>query len=92
MVPLKMHKYHSDHHSGVLAYIIEESDIKILFPPDKEGKPFVYTYSYEKPGKKHVEEMKKRAVNGSDLATYINKNVREKYEKRDPAEHVVITD
>lgn len=87
-----MHKYRSDHHSGVLAYSIEDSDIKILFPPDKDGQPFVYTYSYARPGKKYVEEMKKLALKGADLATYINKYIREKYEKRDPADDVVITD
>lgn len=88
----KMHKYHSEHNSGVVAYIIEDHDIKILFPPDKDGQPFVYTYSYTRPGKKHVEEMKKLAVKGSDLATYINKYIREKYERRDRADDVVITD
>ena len=90
MPAFKMHKYHSDHDSGVLAYLIEDRDIKILFPPDKDGQPFVYTYSYTKPGKKHVEEMKKLAIKGSDLATYINKNIREKYERSEPAENVVI--
>lgn len=92
MEPFKMHRYHSDHDSGVLAYIIEDRDIKILFPPDKDGRPFVYTYSYSKPGKKHVEEMKRLAVKGSDLATYINKYIREKYERRDRADDVLITD
>jgi len=87
-----MHKYHSDHDSGVVAYNIEDRDIKILFPPDKDGQPFVYTYSYAKPGKKHVEEMKKLAVKGSDLATYINKNIREKYDRRDRADEVIIID
>ena len=87
-----MYKYNSDHDSGVLAYLIEDHDIKILFPPDKDGQPFVYTYSYIKPGKKHVEEMKKLAVKGSDLATYINKNIREKYESRDRADDVTIAD
>ena len=90
MASFKMHKYHSDHDSGVLAYLIEDHDIKILFPPDKDGQPFVYTYSYTKPGKRHVEEMKKLAILGSDLATYINKHIREKYERRDPAENIVI--
>jgi len=92
MASFKMHKYPSDHDSGVLAYLIEDHDIKILFPPDKDGQPFVYTYSYTKPGKKHVEEMKKLAMLGSDLATYINKHIREKYERRDGADDIVITD
>ena len=92
MGPFKMHKYHSDHNSGVLAYYIEDHDIKILFPPDKDGQPFVYTYSYTRPGKKHVEEMKKLALKGSDLATYINKYIREKYERRDCVDNIIITD
>ncbi|MBS1522859.1 MAG: hypothetical protein JST50_17805 [Bacteroidetes bacterium] len=87
-----MHKYHSDHDSGVMAYSIEGRDIKILFPPDKDGQPFVYTYSYTKPGKNHVEEMKRLAVKGSELATYINKHIREKYDRRDTADDIVITD
>jgi hypothetical protein len=88
---MKMQKYSSDdHESGVVAYSIGDRDIKILFPSDKDGQPFVYTYSYFKPGKKHVEEMKKLAVKGSGLTTYINKNIRGKYERRDPAENVVI--
>ena len=92
MARFKMHKYHSDHESGVVAYSFEDRDIKILFPPDKDGQPFVYTFSYTRPGKKHVEEMKKRAAKGSDLATYINKYIREKYERRDRADDVIITD
>jgi len=92
MKAFKMHKYHSDHDSGVISYLIEDQNIKILFPPDKDGQPSIYTYSYTKPGKKHVEEMKKLAVKGSDLATYINKNIREKYEGRESVENVIITD
>ena len=92
MPSFKMHKYHSDHQSGVLAYSIGERDIKILFPPDKDGQPFVYTYSYVNPGKKHVEEMKKLAVKGSDLATYINQHIRENYERREPADNIILSD
>ena len=92
MASFKMHKYHSDHYSGVVAYNIEDHDIKILFPADKDGQTFIYTYSYIKPGKKHVEEMKRLAIKGSDLATYINKNIREKYESRDRVDEIIIID
>lgn len=92
MASFKMRRYHTDHDSGVVAYSIEDNDIKILFPPDKDGQPFVYTYSYARPGKKHVEEMKKLAVKGSDLASYINKYIREKYYRRDRADDIIITD
>lgn len=90
---MKMQKYsNDDHETGVVAFQIEDREIKILFPADKDGQPFVYTYSYAKPGKRHVEEMKKLAVKGSDLATYINKYIREKYERRDLADDVLIMD
>jgi hypothetical protein len=92
MASFKMHKYRSDHPSGAQAYIIEHNYVKVLFPPNKNGEQFVYKYSYTKPGKKHVEEMKKRAINGSDLSGYISKNIGSEYERRDPADHIVITD
>lgn len=41
-----------------------------------------YLYSHKKPGKKHVEEMKRLARSGKGLTTYVNQYVRENYEKR----------
>jgi hypothetical protein len=43
----------------------------------KDGR--TYLYDYAKPGKVHVEEMKKLAVEGNGLTTYINKYVRDNY-------------
>ncbi|MFN2439658.1 MAG: hypothetical protein ABR503_10705 [Chitinophagaceae bacterium] len=61
--------------SGIVAYEIGATWIKVKFIPGT-----VYKYSYSKPGKKHVEEMKKLAKEGRELATYISKYVREAYE------------
>ncbi|HVE60719.1 MAG TPA: hypothetical protein VNA26_02800 [Chitinophagaceae bacterium] len=61
--------------SGVIAYEIGGTWIKVKF---KFGT--VYTYSYRQPGKKHVEEMKKLAKEGRDLASYISQNVKKAYE------------
>lgn len=63
--------------SGILAYEISNDFIKIKF---KDGE--VYTYNYKKPGKPAIKEMKKKAVQGEGLATYINKFVRDDYWKK----------
>ncbi len=61
--------------SGIIAYDIDAAWIKVKFIPGP-----VYKYSYSKPGKQHVEKMKKLAKEGSELATYISKYVRDAYE------------
>jgi hypothetical protein len=63
--------------SGIEAYEIGEDSIILRFKNGTE-----YLYSYIKPGKVHVEEMKKRAKSGNGLNTYLNQNVREKFEKK----------
>jgi hypothetical protein len=65
-------------HSGVLAYESGPDWIKIQF---KTGPEKIYTYGCTKPGLHHVEEMKRLAKEGYGLATYINKYVRDNYEK-----------
>jgi hypothetical protein len=42
----------------------------------------IYRYSYLRPGSQHVEIMKTLADNGEGLGAYINKYVRDKYEKK----------
>lgn len=59
---------------GVTAYEILEDGIILKF---KDGRS--YLYNYENPGKIHVEEMKRLAVKGSGLTTYINQEVRDNY-------------
>lgn len=63
--------------TGVSAYHPGKDYIDIQF---KDGR--TYRYSYKKPGKVAVEEMKRLAMEGKGLTTYINKYVREKYERR----------
>jgi hypothetical protein len=60
--------------SGVVAYEIGRKNIKVQF---RDGS--IYNYTYESAGKEQVEQMKKLAVEGRGLATYINKQVRERY-------------
>ena len=61
--------------SGVKAFEIGDSYIKVKF--NGSG---IYTYSYRKAGRQHVENMKNLAINGRGLNTYITKNVSELYD------------
>ena len=63
--------------SGVTAYEIRDDAIVVEFRHG--GK---YLYSYDKPGREEVEEMKRLAREGRGLATYINKNVRMRFAKK----------
>lgn len=63
--------------SGVLAYDIAPESIAVRF---KGGT--VYAYTYRKPGPVHVEAMKKLAVAGRGLGTYISQHVQDRYESR----------
>jgi hypothetical protein len=60
--------------SGVVAYKIGRDYIDIQF---KDGG--TYRYDYRTPGQQDVETMKQLAQQGADLATYINKFVRERF-------------
>ena len=66
--------YESSSNSGVKAFEIGKGFIIVKFESDK-----IYLYNYLKPGKTHVEEMKKKAMSGNKLATYISKNIQKKY-------------
>jgi hypothetical protein len=63
--------------SGVSAFEIHETKIILEFR-DGGG----YLYDYKVPGKKHVEQMKKLALQGKGLATYVNQHVREHYKAK----------
>ena len=63
--------------SGVRAYQIREHSIVIEF--EANGK---YLYSYDRPGREHVEEMKKLAVEGLGLSTYTSKVVKKRYARK----------
>lgn len=63
--------------SGVLGYEIESDKIIVEFKGNT-----VYLYTYTSAGIEHIENMKKLAINGDGLNSYINKHVRNKYAKR----------
>ncbi|MEK2646315.1 hypothetical protein [Bdellovibrio sp. BCCA] len=60
--------------SGVIAFEINEDSIAVQFIDGS-----IYLYNYQRPGRKHVEEMKRRARSGKGLSTYISQHVRENY-------------
>lgn len=65
--------------SGVTSFLISDSSIKVWFNQDS----YSYVYSYESAGKYHVEHMKKLAIHGAGLNTYINRYVKDDYLKND---------
>jgi hypothetical protein len=73
-----MIRYKNQHgNSGVSAYEIGEESITVQFV---SGDTYVYTY--RKPGKKHVEQMKLLAEQGEGLSTYISRMVKGMYERK----------
>ncbi len=62
--------------SGVYSYSISETSITVIF----KGTSRSYTYSYNKAGSYHVENMKELAISGSGLNSYINVNVKYLYD------------
>lgn len=58
--------------SGISAYEIGADYVSVQF--SNTGK--VYTYSYGRAGKSHVDQMKILARNGSGLNSYIMRNVK----------------
>jgi hypothetical protein len=66
--------------SSVLQYEIGNDFIIVEFKtPSKSGKT-TYKYTYESAGKDSVEEMKKLAIIGGGLRTYILAKVHDSYE------------
>lgn len=64
-----------DNDSGVSSYRYGDTYIQVEFTSGKK-----YLYTYESAGKENIENMKKLAEDGNGLNSYINKNVRDKYE------------
>jgi hypothetical protein len=64
--------------SGVRAFEVLPHAIRIEF---KDGGRYLYDHSV--PGRAHVEAMKRLALAGQGLATYINRYVREDFAKKD---------
>lgn len=64
--------------SGIAAYETGSDFIRIKF---SDGT--VYLYTYNSAGRSSIERMKKLAQLGEGLNTYINKEVRKKYERKE---------
>lgn len=62
--------------SGVRSFSISNDSITVSF----NGTSRSYTYSYSSAGQTHVEHMKKLAVSGSGLNSYINRYVKNLYD------------
>ena len=62
--------------SGIREYEIGPDSIKVSFP-GKEP----YLYTHRSAGQIHIERMKRLAVAGRGLGTYISKYVGDKYER-----------
>ncbi len=63
--------------SGVKAFESGGDFIEIQFTNNT-----LYRYSYRKPGRIHVEVMKRLAKHGQGLATYINRYVRSNFDEK----------
>lgn len=75
---MALHRYKNRHHdSGVTAYEIGDDYIKVEFA---EGP--LYLYTHDMPGAAQVEQMKKLALRGEGLSTYISRHVRDAYASR----------
>jgi len=60
--------------SGVRAFQIRDHSIIVEFEGNEK-----YLYTYDRPGREHVEEMKRLAVEGLGLSTYISRKVKNKF-------------
>lgn len=63
--------------SNVRLYYIGDDNIRVVFKNNRR----IYKYSYSSAGVHHVEEMKKFAINGQGLNSYINLNCKKLYDK-----------
>jgi hypothetical protein len=71
----RLQKYtDASHDSGVSAYALGPDFIDVEFRHDGR-----YRYDHRRPGRAHVQAMKRLAVRGQGLATYINRHVRDNY-------------
>jgi hypothetical protein len=64
--------------SGVESYRIRDDAIDVRFRENAQ----VYTYSWKRPGRDHVEAMKRLAKAGRGLSSYISRYVRDEFEAR----------
>lgn len=68
--------------SNVLKYEIDQDFIIIEFKTTNKDGCNTYKYSYKSAGKTNVEEMKKLAVDGIGLHSFINRYVKKSFESK----------
>jgi hypothetical protein len=82
-LPRRMTPYEdSSHASGVSAYACGNDFITVRF---KSGD--AYRYDYKSAGRDVVDTMKRLAVSGRGLSTYISREVKENYATKFEASH-----
>lgn len=75
---MALQRYRNRHlNSGVTAYEIGDDYIKVEFA---DGPLYLYTHTI--PGMRKVEQMKKLALSGKGLSSFISRNVRDEYASR----------
>jgi hypothetical protein len=67
-----------DGDSSVAAYEIGADFIRVVFTTGA-----MYLYTYASAGRQSIETMKQLAASGNGLNAYINRRVREAYERRE---------
>lgn len=72
-----MQRYKNSKEAGVSAFEIGDDYIKAEF---QNGPTYLYTY--ESAGKNNIEQMKKLAIIGRGLTTFINQNVKHHYAEK----------
>jgi hypothetical protein len=65
---------------GVRAFALHNTSIDVEFQDGRR-----YRYDYNRPGAEKVETMKRLAIEGNGLTTFINQHVREAYAYRLPS-------
>lgn len=76
--PTVMTRYKNyNKNSGIHSYEIRPGSIIIKFTDGE-----VYLYTYASTGKQKINQMQQLAKAGKGLSTFINRHVREKYEKK----------
>lgn len=73
-----LHRYpNRGERSGVAAYAARRNAIAVEFTDGK-----IYLYSYDCPGRRHVERMKSLATDGTGLSTYISRHIGKRFAAR----------
>jgi hypothetical protein len=74
---MERYKKNNSGTSGVEFYEIENKDIIVQFVDGS-----LYRYTYNSAGEDAIEEMKRLAIAGKGLTTYINQHVKDRYEEK----------